>query len=104
LLILSALPVYNLLINVKLSGFIMDTSTASIKVARDYFKSSQNTILIPNRDFGKKKFIHVGINKSNSSRFLNRGTSEEPETVPPNLTTQGSTYGGYSSSLGMRAG
>ncbi|XP_033732909.1 PTB domain-containing engulfment adapter protein 1-like isoform X8 [Pecten maximus] len=60
---------------------MVDTSTASIKVARDYFKSSQSTVLIPNRDFGKRKFIHVGINKQpSSSRLI--GSSSEPPDIP----------------------
>lgn len=37
----------------------MDT----IKVAKDYFVSSQSSILIPNRDFGSRKFISIGLPK-----------------------------------------
>lgn len=48
----------------------MDTSSASLKVARDYFVSSQSNILIPNRDFGKRKFINVGINRQPSGSKL----------------------------------
>lgn len=35
-------------------------ATANVKVARDYFISKQNTVLLPTKDFGKRKFIHVG--------------------------------------------
>ncbi|OWF40615.1 PTB domain-containing engulfment adapter protein 1 [Mizuhopecten yessoensis] len=59
---------------------MVDTSTATVKVARDYFKSSQSTVLIPNREFGKRKFIHVGINKQPSSRLIR--SSPEPADLP----------------------
>ncbi|VDH95481.1 Hypothetical predicted protein [Mytilus galloprovincialis] len=48
----------------------MDT-VANIKVAADYFKSKQNTVLLPNRNFGSRKFIHVGLGaKSHSTGGL----------------------------------
>ncbi|KAH9492779.1 hypothetical protein Btru_026293 [Bulinus truncatus] len=31
-----------------------------VKVAKDYFVSSQNALLIPSRDYGSRKFLHVG--------------------------------------------
>jgi len=34
------------------------------KIFKDYFVSSQNIVLIPNEDFGQRKFINVGINRS----------------------------------------
>ncbi|KAL4229241.1 PTB domain-containing engulfment adapter protein 1 [Mactra antiquata] len=34
------------------------------KVFKDYFVSSQNTVLIPNEEFGRRKFINVGVNRS----------------------------------------
>lgn len=34
------------------------------KIFKDYFVSSQNAVLIPNEDFGRRKFINVGINRS----------------------------------------
>ncbi|GFS26714.1 hypothetical protein ElyMa_001727700 [Elysia marginata] len=37
------------------------------KVARDYFLSSQSNLLIPNRDYGARKLIHVGLGRSNSA-------------------------------------
>ncbi|GFO24178.1 hypothetical protein PoB_005068300 [Plakobranchus ocellatus] len=37
------------------------------KVARDYFLSSQSSLLIPNREYGSRKLIHVGIGRSNSA-------------------------------------
>lgn len=79
---------------------MVDTSTASIKVARDYFKSSQSTVLIPNRDFGKRKFIHVGINKQPSSTRLIRSSPEPQDFSSPSLglgltdPTNPSTLGG----------
>ncbi|XP_052259196.1 PTB domain-containing engulfment adapter protein 1-like isoform X2 [Dreissena polymorpha] len=33
------------------------------KVFKDYFISRQNTVLIPNEDFGRRKFINVGVNR-----------------------------------------
>jgi hypothetical protein len=39
-------------------------ATANVKVARDYFISKQNTVLIPSKEFGKRKFIHVGSSGS----------------------------------------
>ena len=37
------------------------------KVARDYFLSSQSSLLIPNREYGSRKLIHVGLGRSNSA-------------------------------------
>ena len=37
------------------------------KIFKDYFVSSQNTVLIPNEEFGRRKFINVGLNRSVSS-------------------------------------
>ena len=48
----------------------MDT-VANIKVAADYFKSKQNAVLLPNRNFGSRKFIHLGLGaKSHSTGHL----------------------------------
>jgi hypothetical protein len=34
------------------------------KMFKDYFVSRQNAVLIPNEEFGRRKFINVGINRS----------------------------------------
>ncbi|XP_060077308.1 PTB domain-containing engulfment adapter protein 1-like isoform X2 [Ylistrum balloti] len=83
---------------------MVDTSTASIKVARDYFKSSQSTVLIPNRDFGKRKFIHVGINKQPSStRLAQRSSPEPPDTLSSPLSLLTDPTNPFSLSGNMRA-
>ena len=40
------------------------------KVARDYFLSSQSSLLIPNSQYGSRKLIHVGVGRSNSAGNL----------------------------------
>lgn len=34
------------------------------KMFKDYFVSRQNAVLIPNEEFGRRKFLNVGINRS----------------------------------------
>ena len=34
---------------------------------KDYFVSSQNAVLIPSEEFGRRKFINVGLNRSLSA-------------------------------------
>lgn len=34
------------------------------KIFKDYFVSRQNAVLIPNEEFGRRKFLNVGINRS----------------------------------------
>ena len=34
---------------------------------KDYFVSNQNAVLIPNEEFGRRKFINVGLNRSVSA-------------------------------------
>ncbi|CAC5402128.1 GULP1 [Mytilus coruscus] len=65
----------------------MDT-VANIKVAADYFKSKQNTVLLPNRNFGSRKFIHVGLGaKSHSTGLLNVSRlSEDDNTADTEYT------------------
>lgn len=59
-------------------------ATANVKVARDYFISKQNTVLIPSKEFGKRKFIHVGSSSSLKStgkqKSLEGGGIEEDNT------------------------
>ena len=60
----------------------MDT-TANIKVARDYFISSQNTVLIPNKEFGKRKFLHVGLStKSSPGKFTKQKSEGDLDQGP----------------------
>ena len=56
----------------------MASSTATLKVARDYFISSQSTVLIPNRNFGSRKLVNVGINKQPKIR--------KPDIDPDSIT------------------
>ena len=44
----------------------MDT----IKVAKDYFVSSQSALLIENRDFGNRKLLSVGLTRTPSGARL----------------------------------
>ena len=37
---------------------------------KDYFVSSQNAVLIPSEDFGRRKFINVGLNRSLSASHI----------------------------------
>ncbi|XP_067686040.1 PTB domain-containing engulfment adapter protein 1-like isoform X5 [Haliotis asinina] len=51
----------------------------AIKVARDYFVSSQSSLLIENREFGHRKFIHLGNQKprQQSSSKLSSPSTEK---------------------------
>ncbi|CAL1537819.1 unnamed protein product [Lymnaea stagnalis] len=60
------------------------------KVAKDYFVSSQSTLLIPNRDYGSRKLISVGILRSNSVGSIKVGPpadEAELDTRRPQLNT-----------------
>lgn len=67
----------------------MDT-VANIKVAADYFKSKQNTVLLPNRNFGSRKFIHVGLGaKSHSTgrlKDISRLSEDDGSDTAPTYT------------------
>ncbi|XP_053408531.1 PTB domain-containing engulfment adapter protein 1-like isoform X3 [Mercenaria mercenaria] len=68
------------------------------KLFKDYFVSRQNAVLIPNEEFGRRKFINVGINRSLSlSRIeeINRNHTSEMRSGnkqwihPPDAITRG---------------
>lgn len=65
--------------------------TANVKVARDYFISKQNTVLLPTKDFGKRKFIHVGSSGSLKSpgkqKSFEEGILSSPEDSNPQVLT-----------------
>lgn len=65
--------------------------TANVKVARDYFISKQNTVLLPTKDFGKRKFIHVGSSGSLKSpgkqKSFEEGILSSPEDSTPQVLT-----------------
>ncbi|XP_048238012.1 PTB domain-containing engulfment adapter protein 1-like isoform X6 [Haliotis rufescens] len=73
----------------------------AIKVARDYFVSSQSSLLIENREFGHRKFIHLGNQKpkQSSGARLSSPTTEKSSPLKekefPILTPQ---------TKGMRSG
>lgn len=68
------------------------------KMFKDYFVSRQNAVLIPNEEFGRRKFINVGINRSLSlSRIeeINKNHTVEMRSAnkqwihPPDSITRG---------------
>ncbi|XP_041372314.1 PTB domain-containing engulfment adapter protein 1-like isoform X2 [Gigantopelta aegis] len=56
----------------------------AIKVAKDYFVSSQSTLLIENRDFGSRKFLSVGLPRTPSgAKIVEKAlTKKEKSDVP----------------------
>lgn len=76
-----------------------------VKVAKDYFVSSQNTLLLPNRDFGQRKYIHIGSNGTSGggSKLSDSGnTSSRRSTVgkPSVLSPSSFKLGSSGSSSG----
>ena len=51
------------------------------KVFKDYFVSSQNAVLIPNEEFGRRKFINVGLNRSLSSSRIEEISRNHTDTM-----------------------
>ncbi|KAL5009900.1 hypothetical protein ScPMuIL_012205 [Solemya velum] len=65
---------------------------ASAKVARDYFISRQSTLLISNRDFGQRKFLHVAtkpltakqvesVERQKNMQSVNKSWVHPPESL-----------------------
>ena len=51
------------------------------KVFKDYFVSSQNTVLIPNEEFGRRKFINVGLNRPVSTSQIEEISRNHTDTM-----------------------
>lgn len=51
------------------------------KVFKDYFVSSQNAVLIPNEEFGRRKFINVGLGRSVSLSRIEEITKYHTEDM-----------------------
>ncbi|XP_035827290.1 PTB domain-containing engulfment adapter protein 1 isoform X2 [Aplysia californica] len=64
------------------------------KVAKDYFLSSQSSLLIPNREYGSRKLIHVGITRSSSLGGIKPDDSLSADDSPEFAAQQGGGGGG----------
>lgn len=67
-------------------------ATAKVKVSRDYFISKQNTVLLPNKDFGKRKFLHLGnstgsLKSPGKEKSFEGGIGGIEETSAPQVLT-----------------
>ena len=58
------------------------------KVFKDYFVSRQNAVLLPNEEFGRRKFLNVGVNRSLSlSRIEELSKQHTEEEMRSGLIT-----------------